>query len=144
MSVVLRCRSCGTIQATPGECDACHEAQVGYFCTNHEPGVWLTGPTCPQCERRVMPVAPPPPARPRPRAPVSVREEPAREEVRLDLRPAPSPLWKVLSGALLAPRAAEPAPERGWLGRLVLRLALIGLVGIALLALVVYWIFRSL
>ena len=39
--VVLRCPSCGTTRAAPGECDACHEAQVRYYCTNHTPGRWL-------------------------------------------------------------------------------------------------------
>jgi hypothetical protein len=48
-SVVLRCPNCGTTQAGPGECDACHEAQVRYFCTNHNPGQWLTSSKCPQC-----------------------------------------------------------------------------------------------
>jgi predicted RNA-binding Zn-ribbon protein involved in translation (DUF1610 family) len=48
-SVVLRCPNCGTTQAAPGECDACHEAQVRYFCTNHDPGQWLASPKCPQC-----------------------------------------------------------------------------------------------
>ena len=52
MSVVLRCPSCGTTQATPGECEACHEAQVRYFCTNHEPGLWLDGTSCPSGARR--------------------------------------------------------------------------------------------
>lgn len=52
MSVVQRCPSCGTTRAAPGECEACHEAQVRSFCTNHEPGIWLDGPTCPACEAR--------------------------------------------------------------------------------------------
>ena len=36
--VVLRCTNCGTTQATPGECEACHEAIVRPYCGNHEPG----------------------------------------------------------------------------------------------------------
>ena len=45
--VVLRCPNCGTTRSTPGECEACHEAQVvRYYCTNHDPGEWLDEPTC--------------------------------------------------------------------------------------------------
>jgi len=47
--VVLRCPNCGTTRATPGECEACHEAQVRYYCTNHTPGRWLETWTCPHC-----------------------------------------------------------------------------------------------
>jgi hypothetical protein len=80
--VVLRCPSCGTTKAAPGECDACHEAEVRYYCTNHTPGRWLDSSTCPQCgsqfgvpERR--PAAPPsPPARPRRPAPAPVAPAP--------------------------------------------------------------------
>jgi hypothetical protein len=50
--VVRRCPNCGTTRATPGECDACHEAQVRYFCTNHTPGLWLDARTCPKCGAR--------------------------------------------------------------------------------------------
>ena len=69
--VVLRCPNCGTTQAAPGECDACHEAQVRYFCTNHNPGQWLASPKCPQCGAQfgvAEPVrrAAPPPPRPAP------------------------------------------------------------------------------
>ena len=39
--VVLRCPQCGTVQRDSGECEACHEADVRYFCTNHTPGQWL-------------------------------------------------------------------------------------------------------
>jgi hypothetical protein len=52
MSVVERCPNCGTTQATAGECEACHEAQVRYFCTNHTPGLWLDASTCPSCGAR--------------------------------------------------------------------------------------------
>lgn len=47
--VVLRCPNCGTTKATPGECEACHEAEVAYYCTNHSPGLWLASPRCPEC-----------------------------------------------------------------------------------------------
>jgi hypothetical protein len=50
--VVLRCSNCGTVQAGMGECEACHEAQVRYFCRNHAPGLWLDAPLCSQCGAR--------------------------------------------------------------------------------------------
>ena len=114
MSVVLRCPNCGTTQATSGECEACHEAQVRYFCTNHEPGIWLTGPTCPQCAARVAP-RPPAPI-PRPRPPARVVIAPSREE----------------------------RPPRGWFLQLIGRLAMISLVFFVALALAIYWVVRSL
>ena len=52
MSVVLRCPNCGTTRETPGECEACGEAQVRYFCTNHSPGIWLAERACPGCGAR--------------------------------------------------------------------------------------------
>jgi len=52
MSVVIRCPKCGTTSTSLGECDACHDAQVRYFCTNHEPGLWLETRTCPACAAR--------------------------------------------------------------------------------------------
>ena len=72
--VVLRCPNCGTTKAGPGECDACHEAQVRYYCTNHTPGQWLETAACPQCRARfgeaARPPSPPrPAARPGPPAP---------------------------------------------------------------------------
>ena len=48
-AVVLRCSNCGTTQSVGGECEACHEAQVRYYCTNHSPGRWLEGQVCSQC-----------------------------------------------------------------------------------------------
>lgn len=67
--VILRCPNCGTGRASPGECDACHEAEVRYFCTNHAPGVWLDGKSCTRCGAKfgqAAPAAPPP--RPAPAA----------------------------------------------------------------------------
>ena len=75
--VILRCPNCGTSKATPGECDACHEAQVRYYCTNHKPGHWLDASVCPQCGAKFGdPVRPaarpiPPAAPPRPRTTVT-------------------------------------------------------------------------
>ena len=48
-AVVLRCPNCGTTQSVRGECEACHEAQVRYYCINHSPGRWLNGQACSQC-----------------------------------------------------------------------------------------------
>lgn len=69
MSVTRRCPNCGTTQATSGDCEACHEAEVRYYCTNHTPGVWLDGTSCPHCGSRLgapprgKSTAPPPPVR---------------------------------------------------------------------------------
>jgi hypothetical protein len=66
--VVLRCPNCGTVHPEPGECAACHEAQVRYFCANHNPGVWLDAQACPKCGAHfgdpapVLQTAPPEPA----------------------------------------------------------------------------------
>ena len=49
MSVVLRCPTCGTTQGHAGECEACSEGEVRYFCTNHDQGIWLDGAACPRC-----------------------------------------------------------------------------------------------
>lgn len=59
MSVVQRCPNCGTTRASSGECEACHEAEVRYFCTNHAPGRWLDTDTCSDCGARF---GDPPPA----------------------------------------------------------------------------------
>ena len=48
-AVVLRCPACGTTQTQPGECDACSEGEVRYFCSNHSPGRWLDGAVCKEC-----------------------------------------------------------------------------------------------
>ena len=64
--VALRCPNCGTTQARAGECEACHEAQVRYYCPNHTPGRWVDGPRCAECEarrERERVAGPPPPRR---------------------------------------------------------------------------------
>lgn len=110
MSVIQRCPSCGTTQNTPGECEACHESAVRFYCTNHEPGLWLDGRTCPTCAAR-RPAATRPPLAHRPRpvpapAPAPVPAPAART------RPAPptdtAPVW-------LMPEARGPgdALDRG-------------------------------
>lgn len=68
--VVLRCPNCGTTKAAPGECQACHQAEVRYYCTNHTPGHWLDAPKCPECGARFGdPVHPPVAVPPRVRKP---------------------------------------------------------------------------
>lgn len=67
--MVLRCPKCGTTQSHPGECDACYDDQVRYFCSNHSPGLWLDEPVCKACgakfgEAPTRHPAPPPPAAP--------------------------------------------------------------------------------
>lgn len=47
--VTLRCPACGTTQSRPGECEACSEGEVRYFCSNHAPGLWLDQPECKAC-----------------------------------------------------------------------------------------------
>ena len=67
MSVVLRCPTCGTTQGDLGECEACSEGEVRYFCTNHDEGIWLDGSVCSRCGARFgdaprKPPTPPPPS----------------------------------------------------------------------------------
>lgn len=71
--VVLRCPNCGTTKAASGECEACHESQVRYYCTNHTPGRWLDAASCQACGARFgesisTPVRPVPAAPTRPAA----------------------------------------------------------------------------
>ena len=50
MSIVaLRCATCGTTQSHPGECEACFDGEVRYFCSNHSPGLWIDEPVCRRC-----------------------------------------------------------------------------------------------
>ena len=62
MSVVLRCPTCGTTQGDAGECEACSDGEVRYFCTNHDEGIWLDSPVCSRCGARFGD----PPRKPRP------------------------------------------------------------------------------
>jgi len=90
--VVLRCPNCGTTRALPGECDACHEAKVRFFCTNHTPGHWLESAHCPDCGARFgrpavsSPPAPTPvaPTAPRPSRRPQQTTEPMRTRSTLD------------------------------------------------------------
>ncbi len=74
--VVLRCPHCGTTQSAPGECHACSEADVRYFCRNHDPGQWLDGPTCLACGTRFGERPPPRSPQPPPAAPQTRRSTP--------------------------------------------------------------------
>jgi hypothetical protein len=100
--VVLRCSNCGTVQAGTGECEACHEAEVRYFCTNHTPGVWLDVPACLECGARFGEDPPPSlgarstPTRPVPARPLLPLEtaragpDPDGESGPWDTMPSPS------------------------------------------------------
>jgi hypothetical protein len=92
-AVVLRCRACGTTQSHPGECDACFEGEVRYFCTNHSPGLWLDQPACRDCGARFGEA---PERRPGP-PPAEPATVPAREARRPESR---RPM----------PRVSEPPP----------------------------------
>src|SRR3954467_6863166 len=99
--VVIRCPNCGTMQSALGECEACHEADTRYFCTNHMPGLWLDGPACSACGARYgvareiprpPPPPPPPPAPPRARVEPPVRPR-ARPVPRAEREPIPAEVW---------------------------------------------------
>lgn len=112
MSVVLRCPTCGTTQGHPGECEACSEGHVRYFCTNHEQGIWLDGPVCTHCGSRFgdasrTPRTPPPPRAPtRPGGPPDFRP-PARRRI-----PEPRPEPDVGRRPPTRPEPDEPVePE---------------------------------
>jgi len=110
--VVLRCSNCGTTQANLGECEACHEAQVAYYCTNHSPGRWLKSPTCSQCGARFGEASPagrtsPPAPRPPPAMPM---RQPVPEPLSPRTRRTPS---RELSEPASTPTALPlPAPIR--------------------------------
>ena len=89
--VVLRCPNCGTTRSAAGECEACHEAQVRYFCTNHNPGEWLEGPACPRCGAKFgdRPASPAPAPRPTRSAPPPAGGMAGRTTTPPD-RPAPA------------------------------------------------------
>lgn len=102
--IVLRCPNCGTAQPEGGECEACRDAQVRYFCTNHSPGLWLESVSCAQCGASFGDPAPARDASPASR--IRTEYRPSRpSEPGLDLRRTdPDP----------RPRAAEPFGEPGF------------------------------
>lgn len=97
--VVLRCPQCGTTRSGPGECQACHEAQVRYYCTNHAPGRWLDKGACAQCGARFGDPAHPPSI-----PPATVRPTPTRDVPRAAPRAGGD-------RPLDAPRHGGPAPR---------------------------------
>jgi hypothetical protein len=106
--IVIRCPHCGTTQTTLGECEACHEATTRWFCSNHEPGLWLDAPLCPTCGARPgVPGSRPTPTPTRSRAPTPPRSTPpprrtpTREETYAPDSPEPEP--EVWSGPVFAP-----------------------------------------
>jgi hypothetical protein len=107
--VVLRCPNCGTTKSAPGECEACHEAQVRYFCMNHTPGRWLDAPTCPQCGARFGEPARPP-AAPPPRAPARA-PAPDPASTSTSRRRGPTSLWPKAGGGPWSRRLRPPSPE---------------------------------
>lgn len=154
MSVVERCPNCGTTGVAPGECEACHEAQVRYFCANHSPGLWLDASTCPTCGARFDEPAgaasiPAPAIRVRTPAPPAAttggrgRRERLLPDDRAELEAGVSrtPLWQTILGAVVRARslptraAFDPRPpvesgRGGCLSRFVL-LAVLLLVALA-------------
>ena len=106
MSVVLRCANCGTTQSHRGECEACSESEVRYFCTNHNEGIWLDGPVCSRCGAKFGEApgrsAPAPTRRPAAAAPAGAP----------DFRPPspPRPVERPLERDLGRPR--PPRPDR--------------------------------
>ena len=90
MSVVLRCPNCGTTQGHVGECEACSEGEVQYFCTNHDEGIWLDTPVCARCGAKFGDA---------PRKPT-----PSRMPPRIPTRPAGAPDFR--------PPARPRTPER--------------------------------
>jgi hypothetical protein len=117
--VVRRCSNCGTEQAGTGECEACHEAGVRYFCTNHTPGVWLDVPACPECGARFGEYPPTPMgARTTAARPIPTRHRSLPESA----RPAPDPddgpgPWDTMPPSALDTEIAD-GPRRSTLGTL--------------------------
>jgi hypothetical protein len=105
--VVLRCPNCGTVEATAGECEACHEAQVRYFCTNHTPGLWLEASSCAQCGAKFGEVAPAPASAPPPIDP-SIRTDATGTTPPITLEPEVGP-WET-SPPDAEPSARAPSP----------------------------------
>jgi len=109
--VVIRCPNCGTTQSALGECDACHEAETRYFCTNHVPGRWLDGPACSECgarfgvDRARSRPAPPPSPRPVPRPRAEPPAPLGRRTIPIDERERT--VEEVWTGPVHTPHRAE-------------------------------------
>ena len=119
--VLLRCPNCGTTKSSFGECEACHEAQVRYYCTNHTPGQWLEAPQCTLCGAVFGRAAPAPGPSPIPtsrseRSPTRAAPAPARPSPRTrrpDVpRTRPREETDFDRAAPGRPDAAEPSESR--------------------------------
>jgi len=109
--VVLRCPTCGTTRASPGTCEACHEAKVRFYCTNHTPGLWLDAPACAQCGARLGEPDRPPPSPPLPpRKP----DRPAAPAAASAPRPRFRPAGRPGAGAPPGRREAGPGAEEAF------------------------------
>ena len=102
--VVLRCPTCGTTQGHRGECDACLDGDVRYFCSNHSPGLWLDDAVCNECGAKFGDApgrapAPTPRARPTVTGPEWYRTE------------SPPPLRADAAPPLARSRGPTPDPE---------------------------------
>lgn len=102
--VVLRCPACGTTQSQPGECEACSEGEVRYFCSNHSPGLWLDEGICKKCGIKF---GDPPRRHPRP-TPHAAPRPPARDTRRSVPRP---PLAADAEAPRRVPRRAPTAAD---------------------------------
>ena len=157
MSVVLRCRTCGTSQARRGECEACSEGEVQYFCSNHEPRVWLEGPVCGRCGARFgeAPGTPSSAAGRRRTLPADAPDfrPPARRPPASDT-PAPAPslgeLLEEITGASRHTRPPYEPEEPPWTGPSVRRVGfplagclfrLVGLVGLLIVVAIIFLLF---
>lgn len=109
MSVVQRCPNCGTTQATGGECGACHEARVRYFCANHTPGLWLDTPSCARCGARFGSPAGPSPGAATP--PLRGRAAASPHSPAPSRLPDPAPASPLPGSAPPATRARERLPS---------------------------------
>ena len=102
--VALRCPTCGTTQAENGECEACFEGEVRYFCDNHSPGLWLDEPVCTRCGARFGDA---PPKRPEPGRTSTPTRRPRRPP---SLPPSPRGAEPSRTGlGRPLPRPADPA-----------------------------------
>jgi hypothetical protein len=102
MSVVLRCPNCGTTQGHVGECEACSDAEVQYFCTNHDEGIWLDSPVCGRCGAKFGDA-------PRKPTPAPTRRLPTRPAPPPDFRP---PVRPRAPERMARPEFGAPPPRR--------------------------------
>ena len=110
--VALRCPTCGTTQSHRGECEACSEGEVRYFCSNHNPGLWLDAPVCTACGAELGAA----PSRPAEATVAGAAPTVSRRRTRPDLPPplprgggTPSPGMRPSTGVKRSPpKAADP------------------------------------